>query len=69
MAKKTLQNCGGDSCQFVHVSAGVQYIHKDVFVGVLGAISKMEKKVKTAWLTAMAGQGEKLFKKPFANKA
>ena len=66
---KTLQNCGGDSCKFVHVSAGVQYIHKDVFVGVLGAISKMEKKVKTAWLTAMAGQGEKLFKKPFANKA
>ena len=65
----TLQNCGGASCKFVHVSAGFQCIHKEVFVGVLGAISKMGKKVKTAWLTAMAGQGEKLFKKPYANKA
>jgi hypothetical protein len=30
----------------------------------------MDKKVKTAWTEAMSGpQGEKVFKKPFANKA
>ena len=34
------------------VSAGFlvkKYIHKDVFVGVYGAITRMDKAVKVAW--------------------
>ena len=68
--EKTVKQCGGPSCKFVHVSTGypnTRHVHKDVFVGILSALTRMDKKVKTA---AMPGpQGEKVFKKPFANKA
>jgi hypothetical protein len=70
---KTLKQCGGPTCKFVHVSVGwphTRYVHKEVFVGVLKALGRMDKKVQTAWTDAMSGpQGEKVFKKPFANKA
>jgi hypothetical protein len=73
MDDKTLKQCGGLSCRFVHVSAGypnTRYVHKEVFVGILTALTRMDKKVKTAWTDAMSGpQGGKVFKKPFANKA
>jgi hypothetical protein len=71
--EKTVKQCGGPSCKFVHVSAGypnTRHVHKDVFVGILSALTRMDKKVKMAWTEAMSGpQGEKVFKKPFANKA
>ncbi len=71
--EKTVKQCGGPSCKFVHVSAGypnTRHVHKDVFVGILSALTRMDKKVKTAWTEAMSGpQGEKVFKKPFANEA
>ena len=46
------------------------YVHKDVFAGVLAAINRLEAPVKKAWVDAMSekGSGEKLFRKPFANK-
>jgi hypothetical protein len=68
-----VKKCGGPSCQYTHVSSGSNktYVHKDVFVGVLAAINRAEAAVKKAWLDAMSekGGGEKLFKKPYANKA
>ena len=47
------------------------YVHKDVFVGLFAAIHRLEAPVKKAWTDAMLekGVGEKLFKKPFTNKA
>ena len=68
-----VKKCGGASCQYTHVSSGSSrmYSHKDVFAGVFQAINRAEAPVKKAWLDAMseAGGGEKLFKKPYANKA
>ena len=68
-----VKKCGGASCQYTHVSSGSSrmYSHKDVFAGVFQAINRAEAPVKKAWLEAMseAGGGEKLFKKPYANKA
>ena len=68
-----VKKCGGASCQYTHVSSGSNrmYVHKDVFAGVLAAITRSEATVKKAWVDAMSekGGGEKLFKKPYANKA
>ena len=47
------------------------YVHKEVFAGVCAAIQRLDAPVKKAWTDAMSekGVGEKLFKKPFTNKA
>ena len=68
-----IKKCGGTSCQLTHVSSGSSktYVHKEVFAGVLAAINRLEAPVKKAEVDAMSekGRGEKLFRKPFANKA
>jgi len=47
-----------------------RHVHKVVYVGILSALTRMDKKVKTGWTEAMSGpQGEKVLEKPFANKA
>jgi len=67
-----IKKCGGASCQYTHVSSGSNktYVHTYVFAGVLAAINRLEAPVKKAWVDAMSekGSGEKLFRKPFANK-
>ena len=68
-----IKKCGGASCKFTHVSSGStkMYVHKEVFAGVCAAIQRLDAPVKKAWTDAMSekGVGEKLFKKPFTNKA